>query len=938
MRLATSRAGRLSGRAAALAILGLTSGCIGSGSEVGPQFPPLESSAQSGVVTDPSGAPIADALVTIDSRSTLTDSRGRFRFENGPAKDVVVRVDATRTSTLTSPPGVFDVLSVKGTFLGLQGIFPAPIVLPNFRSGDAAVISVNQGAPLSGTLVDPATGAALVLDGAVASLPGSSATSTVLRFVSLPPQCLSVPLDVLGVPRAAALSFALAPAGLVFTVPPEVRIADSTFGIAAAYAHGKNPAPELDHLNVQGGTWDLAGPMSSSGGFLTSSDITRGGLYCVSVNLTPAQQTIVTATILDRDLKPLPQSVCVTRDGRSSLADADGALAIPGTCAADADGVPIPVPLTTVAPVFRAQHQIRIDSEPGVPGPGLVTDFGERPLATVPSGRVRLMGLYRGVPVTGYTVGVSNTYQGTFDASDFSRTNGTTFFDVPLGNFVASVHGLTPTGQGSRGSRAFNMPFAGAVLDIRVFVDRSKIESQEHLSYVRVQSVRQGSSTVLYKAFSMVGTSPGITMQAVAAGPVVDLAPVAKGPVLTTTAREFDVAGIGTPVQTFRRIAYATVNSDALLRRVPLRAVIDLSPRGYDAGGFLQGTVSGLTDPAAAPPSNGFYATEIRARRSDSFENRLAVALGGQTDPNAFVPVKPEGPTAADPQFGLVTPGGVLAVAAVERDTTAPGSDEGIITKVAVAPSIDVPTGTVASLGLTAQPVTAPVVSFGVMGAVPNTFRASIVVEWPDGTGIDLGDQGGASFDSGAGQLTLSVPFAGAQTAAVVLTGKGTTANSTKYTTSAAAVVASGKPARFLTIPELTVPAPPPGELPALSPTSDGLTWASDPETDETVIRVTRAAQGTNTAGQLVDKEFNWTLTLPGPVAFPFVFPTAPPNLGDQPVPGFFESGGVYKITILARSYLSYNARRAITSPDLLSAGYFQLRSAASTELEFRVP
>jgi hypothetical protein len=233
----------------------------------------------------------------------------------------------------------------------------------------------------------------------------------------------------------------------------------------------------------------------------------------------------------------------------------------------------------------------------------------------------------------------------------------------------------------------------------------------------------------------------------------------------------------------------------------------------------------------------------------------------------------------------------------------------------------------------------APVpVMTSVSGAVPLAFRTSLVAEIADGNGLDLGDQADAAFNALTGELVVAVPSIGASKTAAALTATGTTANGSAFFTSAAAILTPGEAASFLTIPEVTAPAPPPGQRIQLDPTGAGLTWAADPNTEETVIRVSRVGVKTNTGGELVQTTQDWLLTLPGPLTFPVKFPVAPPNLGDHPVPGFFEAGAVYDLSIEVRSFVEYDARTATTSPDILKAGYFKLRAVARTQTQFQVP
>ena len=912
-------------------------GCVGKGSEVGPQLPDPPEQTAAGVVLDPQGNPISNAAVTMGSDTRFTDARGRFRFPTNPQGNVVLTVDARMTTNLAVPAGIFDQMTVSGTFApDTNGVFSGPIILPNFTLGASAAISVNQGAALAGTLVDPASGAELVLTGAVATIPGSTATSTTLRFVSFPADSASVPLDVQGVIRAGALYFAIAPAGIQFATPPTVRTSDATFGIAAAISHGKLVSPELDALDSSG-AWGLEGAAAVGGGSLSSAAVSRGGIHCLSIASPGSSQTIVTATIVDRNLDPLPRALSFARDGRASRADNQGLLAIPGVQAADADGVPIPVTLTSVAPIFRAQQAIRTDVLLGKPGVGLTTDFNDRPLATVPAGRVRVLCLYRGEAMSNARVGVANSLGGTYSAEALSNPNGVDFPDTPHGAYVVTTAQMLNATYSIRDGTSGSVGEPGVNQKKTLFMSQFKLKSPKQEGILKIQTFRAGSGAILHGAYGLLGIDPSVSQQNVTDGTTIQLSPVTQGLALTTAARQFEVPGVGTSVDAFLRVGFVTQLSDTSLRRPALTCDLDLMPKGFDPAGDARGAASGLTDPGAVPPVNGNYSVEVRARRKATFEDRIAVALGGQKEPLVFLPDTARAPTFADPNYETLVPAGTAAVALVERDTTNPGSKLGPIRNVGFAAEVAAGFGQIVTQDIALGPSAATAFATSVSGAVPALFQVGLVLQLADDSGLDLGDQGSFTYVSGTGALQVDVPAGLGTGVAAIATATGTTANQSNYFTAAASVLAEGTPALFLTIPELAAPPPAPGDFIVLSPTGAGISWADDPLANETVLRVTRSAIKIGSDGKKTDAIYTWTLTLPTPVSFPFKFPETPPNINEKPVPSFFEAGAVYDLVIETRRYLDYDQRTAATSSDIVPPSFFQLRSVATTQVQFKV-
>ncbi len=912
--------------------------CVNSGSEVGPKLPKPAENTLAAAVVDPIGRPLSNARVTVEGRTTLTDDRGRFRLEQLTGGQRLVRIDARRTTTSTLPAGIFDELAVSISFGTGRAVADRPIVLPDFEPGVSAEISVNQGAALAGTLVDPATGAELVLDGAVATHPQPGAVAATLRFVSVPPGSIPAALEPGGVPRAGALYFAIAPADLVFTAAPTIRIADAVFGIADAVAATKPVTPELDVLDRVTGRWVLGGPAAIGGGLLSSSAIAGGGLHALSVELPPSRTTIVSARVIDRLDDPLDEAAVLSRDGRAARTGKFGFGEIPDVCAADANDVAIQVPLMVAAPAYAAQHALRRDALPGTPGAGAETPFADRPLATTPAGRVRVLAIFQGKPLADVLIGVSSVFAGIYDASELSAAGevGAEFWDVPKGQYFATGLALLPNGNVIRTQRLKIVTKPGSTSDIVIFPSATKLSGVDHLGRLSVFARRGASSTSLFNTYLQVGLDPNTKQKGIAPFGNARISPVLKGPALLTAGRAYEVSGRGSGVDLLRRTAYASDSSASHIRRLGPSPDIDPAPRGFPGGATLAGAATGLTSRIAAPPVSGSYAVEVRARAALSFEQRLAVALGAERVPREEIVSLPLAPTFAAPAYEAIVPRGKTAIALVERDAAGP---LGPITRFGFSAAVPTPFGSQGSLDLTVDSTTPDLLvgTFAGFGGDPAPVRASLVVGTADGEGVDLGDQGAFSFVRATGVFTVQAPALASLRVAAILAQAGTAANGSAFDVRGAVLSDVAEAGVLLAAPVVAAAAPPPGEAIALSPVATGIAWAGDPATDETVLRVTRRGVSLEPSGNVVDADFEWVVRLPGAPSS-FRFPAFPTSIGTKAVAPFFQSGQTYTLEIEVRRTTTYDEKTAATSPKIATPSFFGVRSVSRSRVDFRVP
>lgn len=922
------------------ALLAWSAACVGKGSEVGPKLQDFAEESVQGVVCDPTGRPVSNARVTYNGKSTFTDGRGRYRFGDEFVKSGLVRVDARNTST--DAGGIFDAASVFVNFTGTFGVPSRPIFLPDFQGGASQQISVNQGQLLAGTLVDPATGAELVLDGAVATLPGSAATSATIRFVSIPAHAVSAALTVGGVLRAGALYYAIAPAELVFSTRPAVRVGSSIFGIADALAASKPVAPELDHLDATVGDWLLAGNASVAGGFLTSPDTAGGGIFALSVASTAPRRTIVTARAVDLKLDALEKAAFLSRDGRSILSDSNGLAGIQDVTAADANDQPITVPLFATAPPFFAQHAWRLDGKAGVPGAGQVTDFGDRPLATVLAGRVRVQPIYRGDTLPGAWVGVADADDCLFEDSTVATLAGGEFWDVPLGRFLANATAIVEDGKLIRSSRLSQLTREGSTTTIQLFPVATAKKGKPHTGFIVESALRERSRTPVFTSYRLLGIDGSVAQQGYTLSGIGRFQPVLPGDALTTVGRAFETPARGlfvggVPIDRIRNTTYASSVSDSRTRRALLSDRVELLPRGFAVGALASGTVAGLTDPIGTPPVSGDYSVEVRTSSAGSLEQKIAVELGLEEDAGQRLPERVALPAFAQPGYSTLIPAGGASLAFVERDGA---GDTAPITRLGIVASVDASKGESvtqnASLDLVPSSSVQAVLS-GFDGDAA-AVRASLVVATPTGQGISLGRQGNATFNAGTGAFSVACPSLADFRVAAIVRGTGTTANGSSYETAAIVISDEAAPAGFLTLPTVTAPPPGGGAPVVLTPTGAGIEWAPDADADETLLTVERTDLETQPDGEIVEQRASWRVRLPGSPG-KFIFPSLPAQSKGVPVPVFFESGKRYTLTIEARRYRAgaYEKLLVAASPEIATASFLGIRSLARTVLEFAV-
>lgn len=914
----------------------LLTGCVKSGSETGPALPELGFGSATGVVIDPAGRPVSNAYVTVDGELKFTDSQGRFRFNGAKQQPKIVEVDARRTASTGNTTGIYDRIVVEGSFLESPGVFAHPVVMPDFSQGASANIAVNTGAALAGTLTDPATGAELLLTGAVATIPGSTATAATIRFVTFPADRTPKPLDVQGVARAGALYFAIAPADLEFTVPPVVRVGDAIHGIAAALGNAKAVNPELDVLDPTTGRWALAGSAAVGGGFLSSGAVADGGIYCISTASPFTRRTIITARVLDQNLEPLRGALAFSRDGRSSVADKDGLLAIPDVPAADADDAVLPVSLSILPAPFLYQQALRKDTIPGKPGAGQITDFEDRPVPTLPAGRIRVLPLFEGQPAVNSRIGASGAFQSVFDASHISTKKGTEFWDVPVGPFILTAVREFDENLILRIAQRRSVPTAGATVDINMYLRRTRLQSFEQKGNVRSLALRGMSLTPVFNSFHMVGVDGESNQNGFSPGGLAGFGKQLPGPVLSTAGQEVEVPALGSDgIDLYRRRVFHSQRSTGLFRRSIIEASIDrMPPGGFDRACGVFGNASGLTNPAVVAPLNGHYAVEVRTTRFATFEERVGVALGAKREVEANIPsFAAKRPEFTNANYEGLAPIGRATVALVERDAVSPDAVAGPITRFGFVTNVETDFGRRLELDINVSSAATLPLPTTVQGGIdPQTV--SVVFEPSGGPGIDLGRQE-FTFNGGTKALAANVPAA-AQRSALIAGASFNAANGSLVTANAAAVTGEGN-MRFLTPPVIAAPAPLPGEKIQINPTVNGISWAADPETHETLLTLTRRGTGPQSDGKVIKIDNVWTVRLPGSPSN-FVFPQTPVSAKNVPVPVFFESGAVYTLTIEVRRYLDYDERTAATSPEAAQSYLFAARAVSRATVDVQIP
>jgi hypothetical protein len=928
---------RLTLARAALAALApaLSFSCIKAGTDVGPKLPQVEDESSSGIVIDPKGNPVSNAIVTVDGDSTFTDQRGRFRFHHKSNLKKVVNVDARWTTSTAAVPGIFDRLAVSGHFDPLLGIFEQPVVMPDFAGGASATISINAGQTLSGTLVDPATGAELVLDGAIATLAGTSQTTATIRFASVPADAVTKALVIGGTPRAGVVYFAISPSNVNFTVSPVVRVTDATFHVADAVVAGKVLNPELDRLGIADGEWDVAGAAQIGGGFLSSGAVAGGGMFCLSVASASANRTVVTARLIDQELEPLRGAQSLARDGRAAMADESGLLAIPNVVAADANDQILDVHLMSVPPVFRAQAAVRDDVLPGKPGVGMTTDFQERPLPTIPAGRARILAIFEGEKRFGARVGIATATGAIFEDTQFATVLGTEFWDVPVGVFNAvAVDDFNNINSLRTASRS-RIEVPGSTVDLTVFMQKSRVRPASHRGAIRELAVREMSLTPVFNSYHQAGLNGAANQAGFTFIGLSLFGNVLPGLAYSTVAQQNEAPGFGIGgIDKYRKTAYHTHLSQSAYRRNPVDVDIRRLPNGLDRAGASFGSILQLTNPLATPPAKGAYAVELRAQRTQTFDEALAIALTAQTEIAARLDRRGRRPSFDDPEYEIQVPVGVASLAVVERDAATAESDTGAIVRFGGVSGLQTFFGRRDERDIAVDIPVNQLFQTTVLG--PSTPAAvALVYETAEGTGLSLGDQ--SAFTFAAGTLNVTVPSSAQNRVGVVGFEQGTTANGSTYENFAAAVSNEPGGMAFLTIPVLTNPAPPPGQNILISPQTTGISWAADPDATETRIEVRRSSLAPDTTGKNIQSDSVWSARVPGSPG-QFIFPTTPATAKNVAVPAFFESGATYTLTIESLRYLQYDERASAASPDSARPSFFAVRAVARTKVNIQVP
>ncbi len=175
---------------------------------------PAELTALSGIVLDPSDAPVPGARIHIGSNVTLTDAEGRFRLNGVPVGTVHVEIDgSTVTRPGTWPPLGYELVMISGRVNDLG----KPMRLPQIDDAGKKRVGGDQDVTIP---IQGVAGATLTVYAHSVTFPDGSHEGDV-AFTQVPAQ--KVPMVA---PQDAGfmLAWTIQPAGVRFDPPARVSI------------------------------------------------------------------------------------------------------------------------------------------------------------------------------------------------------------------------------------------------------------------------------------------------------------------------------------------------------------------------------------------------------------------------------------------------------------------------------------------------------------------------------------------------------------------------------------------------------------------------------------------------------------------------------------------------------------------------------------------
>ncbi|MGH7149113.1 MAG: hypothetical protein ACREIU_00370, partial [Planctomycetota bacterium] len=362
-------------------------------------------------------------------------------------------------------------------------------------------------------------------------------------------------------------------------------------------------------------------------------------------------------------------------------------------------------------------------------------------------GLARVLAVFRGRALAGVSLGLGSD-EANFGASRFSDAEGQgEVVGAPSGRYFASL-AFRDEDHVFRASRKFSVGKGGGISSVRIFPEKTRFKAHKVDGRVAVTVLREDSLAPIEDAFVMLGSDPTVSARRARTNEfgraVLEKAgkqPVTltAGIVWTTNEGILPIGPMGEPVAERRLTVYRTVTGVDSESIVILLPALARSIPSFGRAGRIAGIASGLTDPAASPPSNpsGTYAVALDGHRAgeeadfwDAFgEGRLDdEAIPEGDDAVGF----PSGGGGADLSYAVGAPEGTSVLVGVERDSADPAS--GPMTRCGFLAGVPVAAGrrTGANLALNLVPsetfsFSAPGIDPAALGTLRATFAALLL-------------------------------------------------------------------------------------------------------------------------------------------------------------------------------------------------------------------
>ncbi|MBL8753936.1 MAG: hypothetical protein JNK15_11620 [Planctomycetes bacterium] len=392
---------------------------VGDGSDIGPELAEIPDVSCRFLVLDDQGRGVVGATVSIDGTplSATTGRNGRGDWLAEPRGRQIVRVDARHgAATNGDELGAF---AVATTIAGID--LPTPLFVPDFP--DAATTTVTAGTQPGLAVVASAGGTQLGWAGGTSIGTADGATTIELRLGDLQAHHLpgTPPLPATGA-RFFSRGLWIEPANATFTPPAVVDMADDLqLGGGQAVLYHFDPAT---------GEWEqVAAFGSASGGRITASGVTGGGLWVFAADL---GATTVAGRIVDASPAANPVADAMVRvDHRATTTDATGRFVADGIAPTKFDGSP----RSCTIEVFAGGSWLPVRRATTASVSAAALEIGDFVLDTVPCGNVRVQQVLRGRAEALSPARISSLFQDVALATTSDAQGQVTFEDLPWDYF-----------------------------------------------------------------------------------------------------------------------------------------------------------------------------------------------------------------------------------------------------------------------------------------------------------------------------------------------------------------------------------------------------------------------------------------------------------------------------------------------------------------------